>query len=96
MIYNEYNKLLRTADRFVWVKGKVNIWLTDPPMQEEESASLPVTFDPPLRALWSGPSACPQAGSRVWCWPAGGAASGPPIVRSPAQEQEEEEEIRAF
>lgn len=62
-------------------------------MQEEESASLPVTFDPPLRALWSGPSACPQAGSRVWCWPAGGAASGPPIVRSPAQEEEEEEKL---
>lgn len=51
-----------------------------------------MTFDPPLRAPWSGPLACPQAGSRVWRWPAGGVVSGPPTVRSPAHEEEEEEE----
>ena len=49
-----------------------------------------MTFDLPLRALWSGPSACPQAGSRAWRWPAGGAVSGPPTVKSPTHEEEEQ------
>lgn len=48
-----------------------------------------MTFDLPLRAPWSGPLACPLAGSRVWRWPAGVAVSGPPTVRSTANVEEE-------
>lgn len=54
-------------------------------------ASWPMTFDPPLRALWSDPSVCPQAGNRVWCWPAGGVVSGPPTAGSPAHEGQQQQ-----
>lgn len=53
-------------------------------------ASWPMTFDPPLHALWSDPSVCPQAGNRVWCWPTSGVVPGPPTVGSPAHKQQQQ------
>lgn len=55
-----------------------------------------MTFDPPLHALWSDPSACPQAGNRVWCWPTGGAVSGPPTVGSPAHKERQQIWLQIF
>lgn len=49
--------------------------------------SISVPNDSPLRAPGCDPSECPQAESKAWHWPTGGAVSGPPTARSPEEKK---------